>query len=123
MGGEVPKQPLLFEKVVSNVVKSGQTLYLKRSSEVHHEIELGVLIGMTGRNIEAKDWKKHIEGYFLGIDFTDRELQATAKKNGSPWTLAKSQDGFFAVSGFVDAEEVRNPHDLEISLKINDKYV
>lgn len=123
MGGEVPKQPLLFDKAVSNVIKPGEILYLRHQNEVHHEVELGVLIGMTGRNIEAKDWNKYVEGYFVGIDFTDRDLQATAKKNSSPWTLAKSQDGFFAVSGFVAAERVRNPHDLEISLRINDKYV
>ena len=49
-------------------------------------------------------------------------MQGQAKKNGSPWTLSKSQDGFFAVSGFVDVDKVRNPHDLNLSLKINHKY-
>lgn len=106
------------------MLRSGeQPLYLKRENEIHHEVELGVLIGMTGKNISAKDWQHHIEGYFIGIDFTDRDLQNTAKANGSPWTISKSQDGFFAVSGFVPAEKVRNPHDLELSLQINGKYV
>ena len=125
MGGQVPKQPLLFDKALSKVVKSGDVMYLRRSEhEVHHEVELGVLIGKTtGRNVDSKDWKEFVEGYFIGMDFTDRELQATAKKNGSPWTLSKCQDDFFAVSGFVPADKVRNPHDLDISLKINDKYV
>ncbi len=91
MGAAVPKQPILFDKAISRVVKSGDVLYLKTDDhEIHHEVELGVLIGKTGKNIVADRWKEHIRGYFLGIDFTDRELQAAAKKNGSPWTLSKS---------------------------------
>ncbi len=124
MGASVPKSPILFDKAISRVVKSGDVLYLKTDDhEVHHEVELGVLIGKTGRNIGADRWRDYVEGYFLGIDFTDRELQKAAKKNGSPWTLSKSQDGFFAVSGFVDVDKVRNPHDLDISLKVNHKIV
>ena len=111
---------MFFDKVISNVLKSGNVLYLKRDNEVHHEVELGVLIGTTGKYIDAKDWKNYVDGYFIGIDFTDRKLQAIFKKNGSPWCLSKSQDGFYAMSGFVAAEKVRNPHDLEISLKISD---
>ena len=90
--------------MVNRVFKSGDTLHLRRENEVHHEVELGVLIGTKGRNIIAEDWRNYVEGYFLGIDFTDKDLQTTAKKNGSPWTLAKCQDGFFAVSTFVPAQ-------------------
>ena len=123
MKSEVPKEPILFDKALSRIVKSGDILYLRGEHEVHHEVELGVLIGKTGKNIQAADWRKHVEGYFIGIDFTDRDLQGQAKKNGSPWTLSKSQDGFFAVSGFVDVDKVRNPHNLELSLKVNHKKV
>ncbi len=51
MNSEVPKQPLLFDKAIGHISKSGEVLYLRKKNEVHHEIELGVLIGMTGRNI------------------------------------------------------------------------
>ena len=86
----MPKEPIIFDKALSRIVKSGDIMYLKGENEVHQEIELGVLIGKTGKNIQANDWKQHVEGYFIGIDFTDRVMQAQAKKNGSPWTLSKS---------------------------------
>lgn len=89
MGVEIPKEPIFFDKIIASTIKSGEVLYLKRKNEVWHEVELGVLIGMTGKNIDAKDWHEYVEGYFIGIDFTDRDLVLSAKKNGSPWTMAK----------------------------------
>ena len=80
-----------------------------------------MLIGMTGKNVREEDWHKFVEGYFIGIDFTDRMLQGLAKKDGSPWALAKSQDGFMAVSDFVPASDVTDPHNLMLSLAINSK--
>mmetsp|Transcript_16716 Transcript_16716/g.11959 ORF Transcript_16716/g.11959 Transcript_16716/m.11959 type:complete len:110 (-) Transcript_16716:409-738(-) len=74
MNSEVPKEPLIFDKPLSSIIKSGEVLYLQRRNEIHHEIELGVLIGMAGKNIKARDYQAYIEGYFLGIDFTDRDL-------------------------------------------------
>ena len=41
---------------------------------MHHEVELGLMISTQGKNIAAKDWENYVEGYFLGIDFTDRDL-------------------------------------------------
>ena len=123
MNVAIPDKPVFFDKPLSSIIKSGEVLYLKRDNEIHHEAELGILIGMTGKNIKARDWKAYVEGYFLGVDFTDRDIQNTAKRNGSPWTMSKCQDGFFAVSGFIGKEEVRNPHDLDIHLTINSKTV
>jgi 2-keto-4-pentenoate hydratase/2-oxohepta-3-ene-1,7-dioic acid hydratase in catechol pathway len=42
----------------------------------------------------------------VGIDFTDREIQGTAKKNGSPWAMVKGQDQFLAISEFVPKSSV-----------------
>jgi acylpyruvate hydrolase len=114
---------LFFDKPLTSIMKSGEVLYLHRNNEIHHEIELGLLIGMTGKNILARDWYAYIEGYFLGIDFTDRDMQTTAKRIGGPWTLSKGQDGFFAVSGFVDKDKVIDPHNLDLKLTVNSKTV
>ena len=40
-----------------------------------------------------------------------------------PWTMSKSQDGFFGVSGFVPVGDIRNPHDLELTLQVNQKMI
>ena len=73
---KVPLQdkPVFFDKPLSSIIKSGEVLYLQRNNEIHHELELGVVIGMTGKNINAKHWNAYVEGYFLGIDFTDRDI-------------------------------------------------
>jgi acylpyruvate hydrolase len=64
-------------------------MLLRTENEVHHEVELGVLIGKKAKNANASDWLSYIEGYFVGIDFTDRDIQGIAKKNGTPWAIAK----------------------------------
>ena len=65
---------MIFDKSLSKVTKSGYTLHLRNTHEIHHEVELGLMIGKKARSIQAADWHHHIEGYFVGIDFTDRDL-------------------------------------------------
>ncbi|CDW87131.1 fumarylacetoacetate hydrolase family protein [Stylonychia lemnae] len=113
---------VIFDKTFNSIMRSGEVLYLQRENKIHHGVELGFMIGMTGKNIKPEEYDKYIEGYFIGIDFTDKDLHTTARKNGSPWTMAKAQDGFLAVSGFVAKHKIRNPHDLEIQLKINKQH-
>ena len=45
MNSAVPTTPLFFDKPIGSVMRSGEVLYLKRKNEIHHEIELGLLIG------------------------------------------------------------------------------
>ena len=54
----------------------GQTLRLVGGvhEDIHHEVEMGVVVGMNGRDIRKEDAMKHIAGYFVGIDFTNRGL-------------------------------------------------
>ena len=80
LSNAAPKEPLWFDKPMSSILLPGENLkWLPSYKDIHHEIELGVVIGMTGKNIEEKECMKHISGYFLGIDFTNRALQNTCK--------------------------------------------
>jgi len=123
LGNEPPPEPVVFDKPVSSIIKSGNVMYLRNENEIHHEIMLGLIIGMKGKNINPRDYMAYIEGYFLGIDFTDRYLQNIAKKHSAPWTISKGQDDFLAVSGFVAKDKVLNPHNLDIELTLNGKCV
>jgi len=40
-------------------------------------------------NFSTENWQDYVGGYFLGLDLTDRNLQASAKKAGFPWDLSK----------------------------------
>ena len=76
MGGtSVPKEPLIFLKPWSSISYAPKRLNLSqsgRSNEVHHEIELGVVIGKTGYQIKKGDAHNFIKGYILALDLTDR---------------------------------------------------
>ena len=59
---------------------------------------MAVFISKGGSNIKKEDVHKHIGGYFIALDLTDRDFQKVAKEKGFPWTLAKEQDKFCPVS-------------------------
>ena len=100
---ERDKVQVWFDKPLSSVIFDKEPLKLPNSfDKVFHEVELGVVLGMQGKNIHPDDVKKHISGYFLAIDFTNRGLGAQFKKDGAPWCLQKGSDGFTAVSDFIE---------------------
>ncbi len=89
--------------------------------ELHHEVELAVLIGRRGRGLGAEESVHYVAGYGVALDLTLRDLQAAAKKRGGPWALAKGFDGSAPVGCFVARESIENPHDLSIELRVNDE--
>ena len=120
MGGDVPKEPIIFLKPTSAVITDGAPIVLpSMSNNVHHEVELTVLIGTGGKNIPVGDALSHVAGYGVGLDMTMRDKQNEAKKEGNPWSIAKGFDTSAPLSPFVDAATVKDPHDLEIQLTVN----
>lgn len=61
----------------------------KTVTELHHEIELGVVVGQRGRDVHRDSAMQHVAGYVLALDMTARNLQAIAKAKGQPWSVAK----------------------------------
>lgn len=122
MGGDVPKEPIIFLKPTSAVIEDGQNIVIpKMSNNIHHEVELTVLIGKQGKNIPQSDALNYVAGYGLGLDMTMRDKQSEAKKGGNPWTISKGFDGSAPLSPFIEASKISDPHNLEISLKVNGK--
>jgi acylpyruvate hydrolase len=115
--------PEFFLKPASAIIENGGTIILpKESMDVHHEVELAVVIGKTGRNIQRGAAMEHVFGYAVLIDVTARDIQAKAKKDGKPWTSAKGYDTFAPMSEIVPKEKVGDPHNLDIWLKVNGEY-
>jgi 2-keto-4-pentenoate hydratase/2-oxohepta-3-ene-1,7-dioic acid hydratase in catechol pathway len=66
------------------------------------------------------EWKDHIAGYFLLIDYTDSTMTKEAVEKGQPWFIAKGQDRFLVLSeNVIPAEKIEDPHKVELELKIN----
>ncbi|WP_288843291.1 fumarylacetoacetate hydrolase family protein [uncultured Deefgea sp.] len=119
MGSAMTEEPMVFIKPNSAVVQPGAALVLPSwSNEVHHELELVVLIGQGGAQIAKADALAHIAGYGLGLDLTARDVQALAKKNGQPWTLAKGFDGAAVLTDFVAADGI-DPTQQQFTLTID----
>ncbi|KPC54457.1 fumarylacetoacetate hydrolase family protein [Amantichitinum ursilacus] len=121
MGSSIGAEPMVFLKPNSAIVRPGTPLQLPAwSHEIHHETELVVAIGKSGRHIAREDAMQYVAGYALGLDLTARDVQAEAKKKGQPWTLAKGFAGAAVLGQFVPASAIPNPADVSFTLHIND---
>lgn len=120
MKAEIPEQPVLFLKPPSAILHDGGTIVIpKISRDLHHEVEMTVLIGRGGKNIDEHSALSHVAGYGVGLDMTLRDVQSEAKKKGLPWTLAKGFDTSAPLSEFVPAAAIADPHALEVELRVN----
>ena len=120
MGNAPASPPVLFLKPASALVQDGGTLVLPADAgEVHHEVELVVVIGRTAKNVPAERALEHVLGYGVGLDMTLRDVQAAAKSKGEPWAIAKGFDTSAAISAVAPRAEVGDGSGLELALEIN----
>lgn len=120
MGHDKPVPPVLFLKPPSALVQDGGTVTLPVGmGQVHHEVELVVVIGRTGRAITEAAALDHVFGYAVGLDLTLRDLQNEAKKKGEPWDLAKGFDNSAPVSHVIPRERAGDVSNLALSLDVN----
>ncbi len=122
---EVPKEPVVFLKPNTAVMTDSGVVTIPKlngkpiSENLQNEVEMVIVIGKDGKEIEQNRAMDYIFGYAVGIDFTLRDIQAEEKKKGLPWTVAKGFLTSAPVSEIVKKENVPNPENLDISLKIN----
>jgi len=120
MHSTLPSEPVLFLKPASAVIHSGDAICIPaKSSCVHHEIELGVVIGKTAKKIDATQALDCVHGYLVCLDVTARDLQAEAKKTGHPWAIPKGFDTFAPISQIRKKQDIKDPNDLILELRCN----
>ncbi|MEM1117237.1 MAG: fumarylacetoacetate hydrolase family protein [Bacteroidota bacterium] len=120
MGYASDAEPVVFLKPTTALAPDGGEVVLPRqSADVHHELELVVVVGTAGRHVAEADALGHVAAYALGLDLTARDLQAQAKARKAPWSIAKGFDTFAPLGPLADAEAVGDPQALEIALAVN----
>jgi len=120
LGNEVPDKPVLFLKPASALIYSGgEIIHPDYGNELHHEVELVLLIGETVKNANKAQSEKAIIGYGVGLDMTLRDVQNELKKKGNPWTLAKCFDTSAVISDFVLKKDYQLKPDEKLELKVN----
>ena len=120
LGNEMPERPIIFMKPATCVIGEGEQIVIPAySSDCHHEAELALLIGTSGKDIPVAEAMNHVAGFAVAIDLTLRDVQAEQKKKGLPWEIAKGFDTACPLSSFVPAGGVADPQDLRITLSVN----
>lgn len=114
---QIPSVPTVFIKLSSAIVGPGARIVLpKNSTQPDYEAELAVVIGRGGCRIHADDWKEHVFGYTILNDVSARDVQLAT----SQWTLGKSFPTFCPIGpAIVTADEIPDPHALDIRLEID----
>lgn len=113
----IPSTPTVFCKFATSVIGPGDTIVLpKASTQPDYEAEFAVVIGKGGRHIAAADWKDHVFGYLNLHDVSARDIQLAT----SQWVMGKTFDTFCPMGPYlVTADEIADPHNLDISLTLN----
>lgn len=120
LGNEIPDKPVLFLKPTSALIYSGgQIIHPDYGNELHHEVELVLLIGDTVKKVNKAEAQKAIIGYGVGLDMTLRDVQNELKKKGNPWTLAKCFDTSAVISDFILKKDYQLKPDEKLELKVN----
>ncbi|KAJ3305748.1 hypothetical protein HDV03_001156 [Kappamyces sp. JEL0829] len=121
LGNAVPTKPMLFLKPPSSIIGESESIELPKGVVLHHELELGVVIGKEGRDIASRNAYDYVQGYTLALDMTARNIQDEAKAKGHPWSVAKGYDTFTPVGTFIPKSEIADPHNLRLTLKVDNK--
>lgn len=120
LGNEIPDKPVLFLKPASALIYSGEEIiHPSFGNDLHHEVELVLLVGETVKNANKTEAEKAIVGYGVGLDMTLRDVQNELKKKGKPWTLAKCFDTSAVISDFVLKKDYQLKSDDKLELKVN----
>ncbi|KAF9981069.1 hypothetical protein BGZ75_007674 [Mortierella antarctica] len=119
LGNAVPTAPFFFLKPTSSYITNGQSIEVPEGCEVHHELELAVVIGKDGRNIRAQDANSYISGYALALDMTARNLQQQAKEKGMPWSAAKGYDTFTPIGEFIPKDQIVDHDNVDLLLQVD----
>jgi len=117
-GMELPKEPVLFYKATSSVVGAFDNIIIpKGSKKTDWEVELAVVIGAKASYVDEANAMQHVAGYVLHNDVSEREFQL---ERCGQWVKGKSADSFAPLGPFLaTADEVPDPHQLDLWLKVN----
>lgn len=116
-GMEIPSTPVVFFKVATAIIGPGDAIVLpKNSTQPDYEAEFAFVIGKGGYRISAADWRKHVYGYTIVNDVSARDVQFATTQ----WSMSKCFPTFCPLGpAIVTADEIADPHQLDISLSID----
>ncbi len=117
-GMKVPSEPVLFFKSTTAIVGPNDDVVIpKGSTKTDWEVELAVVMGKKASYISKEEVYNHIAGYVLHNDVSERAFQI--EREGQ-WCKGKGCDTFAPLGPFLATkDEVKNPNNLDLWLKLN----
>ena len=114
----IPKEPIVFMKTVTSAIGCNDAVVLPQGSvKSDWEVELGIVIGSRARYVSEADALKHVAGYCVVNDVSEREYQL---ERGGTWDKGKGCDTFGPTGPWmVTADEVPDPQNLAMWLEVN----
>lgn len=121
-GMDNPKEPVVFFKSTSALCGPNDDVIIPKNSEkTDWEVELAVIIGKKASYVEEADAMNYVAGYCVHNDYSERSFQL---ERGGQWVKGKSNDTFAPLGPyFVSADEVADPQNLNLWLKLNGKKI
>jgi 2-keto-4-pentenoate hydratase/2-oxohepta-3-ene-1,7-dioic acid hydratase in catechol pathway len=118
---ELPKFPVVFFKMTPSIIATGESIVLPSiTKEPDYEAEFAVVLGKGGYQIPASSAMEHVYGYTILNDVSARDIQFST----SQWSLSKSLPTFCPLGpAIVTADEIADPHALDIQLSIDDEVL
>ncbi len=122
-GAQVPAEPIIFTKAPNTLIGPNDDVSIpKNSQKCDWEVELGVVVGKQARYLETPEAaRSHIAGYVICNDISEREFQL--EREGQ-WSKGKSCETFNPAGPWlVTPDEISDPANLSMSLKLNGKLI
>ena len=121
-GMDVPTQPILFMKATSSISGPYDPIIIpKNSTATDWEVELAVVIGKKATYVSEQEAMDYVAGYMLHNDVSERDFQL---RHGGQWLKGKSADNFAPLGPYlVTKDEIEDPHNLKLWLKLNNKLL
>jgi 2,4-didehydro-3-deoxy-L-rhamnonate hydrolase len=121
-GMAIPSEPVVFMKASTALCGPNDNVIIPRNSvKTDWEVELAIVIGKKASYITEANALDYIAGYCIHNDVSEREFQL---ERGGQWDKGKSNDTFAPVGPFlVTADEITDPHNLNLWLELNGKRI
>ncbi|MEP9369866.1 fumarylacetoacetate hydrolase family protein [Xanthobacter sp. VNH20] len=121
-GNPIPEEPVLFNKAPNCVVGPNDDVMIpKGSTKLDWEVELLIVIGARARYVEKADALKHVAGYAVSNDVSERAFQI---ERGGQWTKGKGSETFGPIGPWlVTSDEMPDTSDLAMWLEVNGEKV
>ncbi len=115
--GKLPTKPIIFSKPPTTVTATNTEIIknTKLTSQLDWECELAVVIAKKGKYVTKENAMDYVFGYTVINDISARDCRREGQ-----WIVSKGQDTFAPMGPYlVTKDEIENPHNLNLSLKVN----